>query len=112
MLEERQNDNRNKGPGAIMKHITCIEDLRQVHKRRVPKAFFDYADRGSYAEETLRANRADLEQIKFRQRVLVDVSKRDLATTIIGEPVAMPFALAPIGMCGMQWGDGEILACR
>ena len=64
-----------------MKHITCIEDLRQVHMRKVPKAFFDYADRGSYAEETLRANRDDLQQIKFRQRILVDVSKRDLSTT-------------------------------
>ena len=60
-----------------MKHITCIEDLRQLHKRRVPKAFFDYADRGSYTEDTLRANRDDLEAIKFRQRILVDVSKRD-----------------------------------
>jgi L-lactate dehydrogenase (cytochrome) len=95
-----------------MKHITCIEDLRQLHKRRVPKAFFDYADRGSYAEETLRANRADLEQIKFRQRILVDVSKRDLSTTILGEPAALPLILAPIGLCGMQHGDGEILACR
>jgi L-lactate dehydrogenase (cytochrome) len=95
-----------------MKHITCIEDLRQLHMRRVPKAFFDYADRGSYAEETLRANRADLEQIKFRQRILVDVSKRDLSTTILGEPAALPLILAPIGLCGMQHGDGEILACR
>jgi L-lactate dehydrogenase (cytochrome) len=95
-----------------MKHITCIEDLRQLHKRRVPKAFFDYADRGSYAEETLRANRSDLEAIKFRQRILVDVSKRDLSTTILGEPASMPLILAPIGLCGMQHGDGEILACR
>jgi L-lactate dehydrogenase (cytochrome) len=95
-----------------MKHITCIEDLRQLHMRRVPKAFFDYADRGSYAEETLRANRADLEAIKFRQRILVDVSKRDLSTTILGEPAGLPLILAPIGLCGMQHGDGEILACR
>jgi L-lactate dehydrogenase (cytochrome) len=95
-----------------MKHITCIEDLRQLHKRRVPKAFFDYADRGSYAEETLRANRSDLEAIKFRQRILVDVSKRDLSTTILGEPASLPLILAPIGLCGMQHGDGEILACR
>ena len=69
-----------------MKHITCIEDLRTLHQRRVPKAFFDYADRGSYAEETLRANREDLQQIKLRQRILVDVSKRDLKTDILGEP--------------------------
>jgi L-lactate dehydrogenase (cytochrome) len=95
-----------------MKHITCIEDLRQLHMRRVPKAFFDYADRGSYAEETLRANRSDLEAIKFRQRILVDVSKRDLSTTILGEPASLPLILAPIGLCGMQHGDGEILACR
>jgi L-lactate dehydrogenase (cytochrome) len=95
-----------------MKHITCIEDLRVLHKRRVPKAFFDYADRGSYAEETLRANREDLQQIKFRQRVLVDVSKRDLSTTILGEPASMPLILAPVGLLGMQHGDGEIHACR
>jgi L-lactate dehydrogenase (cytochrome) len=95
-----------------MKHITCIEDLRQVHMRKVPKAFFDYVDRGSYAEETLRANRYDLQQIKFRQRILVDVSKRDLSTKILGEPAALPLMLAPIGLCGMQFGDGEIHACR
>jgi L-lactate dehydrogenase (cytochrome) len=95
-----------------MKHITCIEDLRQLHQRRVPKAFFDYADRGSYTEDTLRANSEDLAQIKFRQRILVDVSKRDLSTTILGEPAAMPLILAPVGLLGMQHGDGEIHACR
>src|SRR5947209_18697134 len=95
-----------------MKHVTCIEDLRQLHMRRVPKVFFDYADRGSYSEDTLRANRADLEAIKFRQRILVDVSKRDLSTTILGEPAALPLILAPVGLTGMQYGDGEILACR
>jgi L-lactate dehydrogenase (cytochrome) len=95
-----------------MKHITCIEDLRQLHKRRVPKAFFDYADRGSYTEDTLRANSEDLQQIKFRQRILVDVSKRNLSTTILGEPAAMPLILAPVGLLGMQHGDGEIHACR
>ena len=95
-----------------MKHITCIEDLRQLHKRRVPKAFFDYADRGSYSEETLRANHDDLQQIKFRQRILVDVSKRDLSTTILGEPASLPLILAPVGLLGMQHGDGEIHACR
>ncbi|MBV9461447.1 MAG: alpha-hydroxy-acid oxidizing protein [Bradyrhizobium sp.] len=95
-----------------MKHITCIDDLRTLHKRRVPKAFFDYADRGSYAEETLRANREDLQQIKLRQRILVDVSKRDLSTTILGEPSALPLILAPVGLLGMQHGDGEIYACR
>ncbi|WOH67443.1 alpha-hydroxy acid oxidase [Bradyrhizobium sp. BWA-3-5] len=95
-----------------MKHITCIEDLRQLHKRRVPKAFFDYADRGSYTEDTLRANLEDMQQIKFRQRILVDVSKRNLSTTILGEPAAMPLVLAPVGLLGMQHGDGEIHACR
>ncbi len=95
-----------------MKHITCIEDLRQLHMRRVPKAFFDYCDRGSYSEATLRANRDDLEAIKFRQRILVDVSKRDLSTTILGEPAALPLILAPVGLTGMQFGDGEIYACR
>jgi L-lactate dehydrogenase (cytochrome) len=95
-----------------MKHITCIEDLRLLHKRNVPKAFFDYADRGSYSEDTLRANHDDLQQIKFRQRILVDVSKRDLSTTILGEPSTLPLILAPVGLLGMQHGDGEIYACR
>jgi L-lactate dehydrogenase (cytochrome) len=102
----------SRGRKRLMKHITCIEDLRELHKRRVPKAFFDYADRGSYAEETLRANREDLQQIKFRQRVLVDVSKRDLSTKILGEPATLPLILAPVGLLGMQHGDGEIHACR
>jgi L-lactate dehydrogenase (cytochrome) len=78
----------------------------------VPRAFFDYAEAGSYSQETLRANRDDLERIKLRQRVLFDVSQRSLATTILGERVSLPLALAPIGLCGMQHGDGEILACR
>lgn len=95
-----------------LKHITCIEDLRQVHRRKVPKAFFDYADRGSYTEDTLRANRDDLQAIKFRQRILVDVSRRDPSTTILGEKASLPLILAPIGLCGMQYGDGEIHACR
>jgi len=95
-----------------MKHITCIEDLRLLHQRRVPKAFFDYADRGSYAEETLRANREDLKQIKLRQRILVDVSRRDMKTDILGQPSALPLILAPVGLLGMQHGDGEIYACR
>jgi L-lactate dehydrogenase (cytochrome) len=95
-----------------MKTMTCIEDLRQTARRRVPLAFFDYAEGGSYAEETLHANRADLERIKLRQRILVNVANRSTATTIIGEPASLPLALAPIGLCGMQHGDGEILACR
>jgi L-lactate dehydrogenase (cytochrome) len=95
-----------------MKHITCIEDLRLLHKRNVPKAFFDYADRGSYSEDTLRANHDDLQQIKFRQRILVDVSRRDLSTNILGERSTLPLILAPVGLLGMQHGDGEIYACR
>ncbi|MGO4712269.1 alpha-hydroxy acid oxidase [Bradyrhizobium sp. 2TAF24] len=95
-----------------MKDITCIEDLRQIHKRRVPKAFFDYVDGGSYAEETLRANREDLQKIKFRQRILVDISQRDLSTTVLGDKTNLPLILAPVGSTGMQHGDGEIHACR
>ncbi len=95
-----------------MATMTCIEDLRGRARRRVPKMFFDYAEAGSYAEETLRANRTDLERIKLRQRILVDVSQRDLATTIIGEKVPLPLALGPVGLTGMQHRDGEIAACR
>jgi L-lactate dehydrogenase (cytochrome) len=100
------------GGNPIMTTFTCIEDLRQTARRKVPRAFFEYAEAGSYSQETLRSNRADLERIKLRQRVLVDVDKRDLSTTIMGEKVSLPLALAPIGLCGMQHGDGEILACR
>ena len=104
-------------PGAIhypvrMTEMTCVEDLRRRARRRVPRMFFEYAEGGSYSEHTLRANRADLDAITLRQRVLVDVSRRDLGTTMLGTSVPLPFALAPIGLCGMQWGDGEILACR
>ena len=95
-----------------MKHMTCIEDLRQVASRRMPRAFFDYAEAGSYAQETLRANRADMEKIKLRQRVLVDVSERDTGTTILGENVPLPLALSTVGMGGLMHGNGEILACR
>src|SRR5690348_11849994 len=95
-----------------MKTIACIEDLRALARRKVPKAFFEYADGGSYNEETLRANRAELENIKLRQRVMVDVSDRSLATSIVGQKVSAPFALAPIGLCGMQYGDGEILSAQ
>ena len=95
-----------------MRTVTCIEDLRQLSRRRIPKMFFDYAEAGSYAEETLRANRVDMERIRLRQRVLVDVSQRDLSTTIIGEPVPMPLGLGPVALTGMQHRDGEIAACR
>src|SRR5437763_3537539 len=100
------------GALGAMPTITCIEDLRQLAHRKVPRAFIDYAESGSYAEQTLHANRADLERIAFRQRILHDVGNRTTSTTILGEPAALPLALAPIGLCGMQHGDGEILACR
>jgi L-lactate dehydrogenase (cytochrome) len=95
-----------------VKDITCIEDLRELHRRRTPKAFFEYVDGGSYSQQTLRANCEDLQKLKFRQRILVDISVRDQKTTILGEPASMPLILAPVGSTGMQIGDGEILACR
>ena len=95
-----------------MKNMTCIEDLRQVASRKIPRAFLGYLEAGSYAQETLRANRADMEKIKLRQRVLVDVSGRDTGTTILGDNVPVPLALSTIGMGGLMRGNGEILACR
>src|SRR5713101_6077115 len=95
-----------------MRQMTCIEDLRQLAHRKVPLAFIDYAETGSYAEQTLRATRTALQRIAFRQRILCDVGNRSTKTTILGEPATLPLALAPIGLCGMQHGDGEILACR
>ena len=92
--------------------ITCIEDLRVLAQRRVPRMFYDYADSGSWTESTYRANEADLQRIKLRQRVAVDVDRRSTATTMVGVPVAMPVALAPTGLAGMQHADGEILAAR
>jgi L-lactate dehydrogenase (cytochrome) len=95
-----------------LKHVTSIDDLRALAQRRVPRAFFEYADHGSYTQSTLQANRTDLEAIKLRQRVGIDVDRRDPSTTIAGEAAALPLVLAPIGLSGMQHGDGEILACR
>lgn len=92
--------------------ITCIEDLRQMAKRRVPRMFYDYVDSGSYTESTYRANEADFQKILFRQRVAVDMSNRSTRTTMLGQEVAMPAALAPVGLSGMQHADGEILAAR
>jgi L-lactate dehydrogenase (cytochrome) len=82
-----------------MSVINSIADLRELARRRVPRAIFEYADRGSYDEVTLRRNRADLEAIELRQRVMVDVSKQALATTILGEPASFPLAIAPTGRC-------------
>ncbi len=92
--------------------ITTIEDLRVLAKRRVPRMFYDYADSGSWTEGTYRANSTDFSDIKLRQRVAVDMTDRTLASTMIGQPVAMPVALAPTGLTGMQHADGEILAAR
>jgi L-lactate dehydrogenase (cytochrome) len=92
--------------------VTCIEDLRSLAEKRVAKAIFEYVDRGSYAEATLRANRADLELLTLRQRVGIDVENRSTRTTMLGQQVTMPAALAPIGLCGLNWADGEILAAR
>src|SRR5690349_17226969 len=92
--------------------ITCIEDLRALHRRRAPRAFYDYVDAGSYTEGTYRANSADLAALKLRQRVAVDVDVRSTASTMLGQAVTMPAALAPVGSTGMQRADGEILAAR
>ena len=95
-----------------MSPILEIADLKRLAKRRVPKLFFDYADSGAYTESTYRANESDFSRIKLRQRVLVDMSGRSLETTMIGEKVKMPVALAPTGLTGMQHADGEMLAAR
>lgn len=95
-----------------MKTITCVEDLRAVAHKRVPRMFIDYLEAGSYSQETLKANRDDLQTIKLKQKILVDVAKRSTATKILGKPASMPLALAPIGLCGMQRGNGEILAAK
>ena len=95
-----------------MTKIACIDDLQKLAKRRVPKMFYDYADSGSWTESTYRANETDLQQIKFRQRVALDVSNRTTEMTMLGEKVTMPVGLAPTGLTGMQHADGEILAAR
>jgi L-lactate dehydrogenase (cytochrome) len=92
--------------------ITTVEDLRTLAKKRVPRMFYDYADAGSWTESTYRANEADFGKIKFRQRVAVNLEGRTLESKMVGERVAMPVALAPTGLTGMQHADGEILAAR
>ena len=92
--------------------MTCIEDLRRVAKFKVPKMFYDYADSGSWTESTYRANSRDFNEIKCRQKVLVDMEGRSLATKMVGQDVTMPVALAPTGLTGMQRADGEILAAK
>ena len=95
-----------------MTAIACIEDLRKKAKKRVPRMFYDYADSGSWSESTYRANEDDLQAIKFRQRVAIDVSTRDTKMPMLGETTTMPVALAPTGLTGMQHADGEILAAK
>jgi L-lactate dehydrogenase (cytochrome) len=92
--------------------VTCIEDLRQMAKKRVARAVFEYVDRGAYDEATLRANKADLEALKFRQRVGIDVEHRSTRSSMLGQEVTMPVAIAPVGLTGLNWADGEMLGAR
>ena len=92
--------------------ITNIDDLKRIHRRRVPKMFYDYAESGSWTEQTFRENTSDFDKIRLRQRVAVDMSGRSTKTQMIGQDVAMPVALAPVGLTGMQHADGEIKAAR
>ena len=93
-----------------MTTITCIEDLKALYKRRVPKMFYDYTESGSWTEQTFKSNETALQRILFKQRVLVDLSQRSVASTLLGQPVSMPVALAPVGLTGYQHADGEIKA--
>jgi L-lactate dehydrogenase (cytochrome) len=102
----------DSAPAAALSGALTIADLKARARRRVPKMFFDYADSGAWTEGTYRANEADFARIRLRQRVLVDMSGRSLASEMIGTPVAMPVALAPTGLTGMQHADGEILAAQ
>lgn len=92
--------------------ITCIDDLKRLHKKRTPKMFYDYCESGSYTEQTFRENTSDFAQIRLNQRVAVDMTGRSTATTMLGQEVALPVALAPVGLTGMQRADGEIKAAR
>lgn len=92
--------------------ITDIEDMKRLFKRRVPKMFYDYVDSGSWTESTYRANEADFKKIKLRQRIAVDMTNRSLASTMVGQDVSMPVALAPTGLTGMIHANGEILAAQ
>ena len=92
--------------------ITCIDDLKTLHRKRTPKMFYDYCESGSYTEQTFRENTSDFSQIRLRQKVAVDMSGRSTASTMAGQPVAMPVSLAPVGLLGMQRADGEIKAAR
>ena len=95
-----------------MSVITCIDDLKQIYKRRVPKMFYDYAETGSWTEQTFTENTADFKELMFRQRIAVNMEGRTVESTMVGETVKMPVALAPVGLTGMQSADGEIKAAR
>ena len=92
--------------------ITCIDDLKRLHRRKAPRMFYDYAESGSWTEQTFRENTSDFSKLRFRQRVAVDMSDRSTASTMVGREVSMPVALAPVGLTGMQSADGEIKAAR
>ena len=95
-----------------MEPITCIEDLRVLHRKRTPKMFYDYVDSGSWTESTYHDNQQAFARTKLNQRVLVNLADRDISSQMLGKPVAMPAALAPIGLTGMQYADGEIHCAR
>jgi L-lactate dehydrogenase (cytochrome) len=97
---------------SALSSCLTIDDVKRLAKRRVPKMFFDYADSGSWSESTYRANEEDFKKILFRQRVAVNIENRSIKTTMLGHEVAMPIALAPTGLTGMQCADGEIKAAR
>ena len=92
--------------------ITCIDDLKKIYHRRVPKMFYDYCETGSWSEQTFTENTSDFNEIYFRQRVAIDMTNRTTAAELLGESVSMPVALSPVGMTGMQHADGEIHAAR
>src|SRR4249920_3128804 len=95
-----------------MRVINSIADLRELARRRVPRSMFEYVDRGSYEELTLARNRSDFDNLKLRQRVLIDVARQSLSKPILGAPASMPLVIGPIGMGGLVHGDGEIHAAR
>jgi L-lactate dehydrogenase (cytochrome) len=105
----RPGSRNREGPMSI---VTCIEDLRRMHRARAPRMFWDYCESGSWTEQTFRENSADFAAIRLRQKVAVDIADRTTRSTMAGQAVAMPVALAPVGLAGMQWADGEILAAR
>jgi L-lactate dehydrogenase (cytochrome) len=103
---------KRRGRGRQVAVITCVEDLKKLHKRRVPRMFYDYAEAGSWTESTFRRNEAAFQELKLRQRVAVDLRIRSIASNMLGEKWKMPVGIAPTGLAGMQHADGEILAAR